>query len=120
MVFTALLVTLMGEGLKSVYLGARIPEYHLHKNISVEEYVFKTDDSGEPLDKQLRFYSREGFEIVEIIPNNMEDPESLNFGVLIKWDNPLYKAMKYIPFLRQMVQAIAKTLFIRVPPMKSG
>ena len=44
----------------------------------------------------------DGFEIVEIIPEYMEDPESLNYGVLIKWSNPLYKVTMALPFLKKL------------------
>ncbi|MDA8240869.1 MAG: hypothetical protein M0Z67_10950 [Nitrospiraceae bacterium] len=57
----------------------------------------------------------DGFEIVEIIPEYMEDPESLNYGVLIKWSNPLYKVTMALPFLKPFIISAGKVLFFRIP-----
>jgi hypothetical protein len=110
--FTGLLVTILGEGLKSLYLGSRIPSYYKYKH---EDYVFGKRKSGKPLDPELYFYQKLGFEIIEIIPEYMEDPESLNCGVLIRWNNPLYKITKTFPFLKSVIKYVGERLFIRVP-----
>lgn len=114
-VLAAIFISVLGEGLKGVWLGARIPSYHKHKDMKVEDYVFGKRKSGKPLDPELYFYQKLGFEIVEIIPDYMEDPESLNYGVLIKWDNPLYKVTKIFPFLKPVIRFIGKKLFLRIP-----
>jgi len=110
-----LLLTILGEGLKSLFLGSRIPRYHKYKHIKVEDYVFGKRKSGKPLDPELYFYQKLGFEIVEIIPEYMEDPESMNYGVLIRWNNPLYKITKTFPFLKSVIKYVGKKIFIRVP-----
>jgi hypothetical protein len=112
-----LLVTILGEGLKSLFLGSRIPSYHKYKNMKVEDYVFGKRKSGKPLDPELYFYQKLGFEIVEIIPEYMEDPESLNYGVLIRWNNPLYRITKTFPFLKSVIKYVGKKLFIKVPEL---
>ena len=112
-----LLVTILGEGLKSLFLGSRIPRYHKYKHIKVEDYVFGKRKSGKPLDPELYFYQKLGFEIVEIIPEYMEDPESLNYGVLIRWNNPLYKVTKTLPFLKSIIKYVGKKLLIKVPEL---
>lgn len=111
------LVTILGEGLKSLYLGSRIPSYHKYKHMKVEDYVFGKRKSGKPLDPELYFYQKLGFEIVEIIPEYMEDPESLNYGVLIQWNNPLYRITKTFPFLKSIIKYVGKKLFIKVPEL---
>lgn len=72
-------------------IGSRIPRYHKWSDrMSVEEYVFsKRGKKGEHfLDPEIEFYSRCGFRIVRVLPDYFEDPDSLNFGVLMTWDNP--------------------------------
>ncbi len=115
--FTGLIITILGDGLKSLYLGSRIPSYHKHKNMKVEDYVFGKRKSGKPFDPELYFYQKLGFEIVEIIPEYMEDPESLNYGVLIRWNNPLYRITKTFPFLKSVIKYVGKKLFIGVPEL---
>lgn len=114
-VLANLFIAVIGKGLKALYLGSRIPSYHKHKNMKVEDYVYGTRKSGKPLDPELYFYMKDGFKIVEIIPEYMEDPASLNYGVLIKWDNPLHKVTKAFPFLKPVIRWIGKKLFLRLP-----
>ena len=52
---------------------------------------------------------------MEIIPEYMEDPESLNYGVIIKWDNPLYKVTKVFPFLKSLIKFLGEKIFLRLP-----
>src|SRR5208337_1366143 len=93
-VLTAILDGIIGEGLKGVYLGARIPAFHKHNHMKVEDYVLGKRQNGKPLDPELYFYIKNGFEIVDIIPEYMEDQKSLNYGVLIQWKNPFYQMTK--------------------------
>ncbi len=70
-------------------LGARIPDYHKYRDMSVEKYLATTierNGTKEPLDPEIRFYSRCGLEVVKAIPNYMEDdPQSLNWGAVMHW-----------------------------------
>lgn len=116
-VLSAIFDGVLGEGLKGVYLGARIPAYHKNSHLDVEDYVFGARKNGKPLDPELYFYVKNGFEIVEIIPEYMEDPESLNYGVLIRWKNPLYKLTKLFPFLKPIIKYVGAKLFLRVPKL---
>lgn len=109
-VFSALLVSLLGNGMKAVYLGARIPSYHKYHPMPVENYVFGTRRNGKPLDPELYFYLKQGFKIVEIIPEYMEDPDSLNYGVLIRWGNPIYKLTMTMSFLKPVMRIIGKLI----------
>ncbi len=115
MMLTLLIVTIIGENMKALYLGSRIPGYQKRKDLKIEEYVYGKRPNGKPLDPELNFYLKDGFEIVEIIPEYMDDPDSLNYGVLIKWDNPLYKVTKAIPFLKSVIRWIGKKLLLRIP-----
>ncbi len=115
LVLTAILISGIGKGIKSIYLGARIPSFHKHSTMNVEEYVYGKKKNGKPLDPELYFYLKNGFEIVEIIPEYMDDPDSLNYGVLLRWNNPLYKITITFPFLKAIIRLVGKALFIRTP-----
>ncbi len=115
LVLATVLVGIIGEGLKAGYIGSRIPSYHKHRDIKVEDYVYGKRRNGKPLDPELYFYLKDGFEIEEIIPEYMDDPDSLNYGVLIRWDNPLYRVTKALPFLKPVIRWIGKKLFLRLP-----
>lgn len=80
--------------LKRGVLGGRIPDYHkyCHK-LTVDEYIkatVKTSSGVKALDPEIDFYSKAGLSIACIIPNYFKDPESLNYGVLLVWNNPFY------------------------------
>ncbi len=69
---------------KQILLGSRVPSYHRHSEIPINEYL------ENPRDPELRFYLRYGVEFIKVLPDYMPDPESLNFGVLIGRRNPFY------------------------------
>jgi hypothetical protein len=115
LVAAAMFVSIFSEGVKAIYLGSRIPGYNKHNPMPVEEYVYAKKNTGKPLDPELYFYLKNRFEIVAIIPDYMEDPESLNYGVLIRWDNPLYWITKALPFLKHIIRSSGKILFLRTP-----
>lgn len=83
--------------LKQGVLGGRIPNYYKFANkIKIEDYIkLKEGERNDiPPDPELLFYRKEywkvGLKIVKIIPNYFKDPESLNCGVLLVWENPFY------------------------------
>ena len=82
--------------------------------MEVEDYVFGKRKSGKPLDPELYFYLKNGFKIVEVIPGYMHDPESLDYGVLIRWDNPIYIITRMFP-LKWMIRFISSFLILRTP-----
>jgi hypothetical protein len=87
-------------------LGGRVPDYHKHQNIPIEEYIKKTiiiNGATRLLDTELSFYKKAGLEIVREIPNYIKDPDSLDYGVLLVWKNPFYKITKMFPFLRSVL-----------------
>jgi len=79
--------------LKQGVLGGRIPNYHKFADkIKVEDYIKtdKTTQNNIPPDPEILFYRQLGLKVVKIIPNYFDDPESLNYGVLLVWKNPFY------------------------------
>lgn len=97
--------------LKFGMLGGRIPDYHLHSDIPVGEYIKKTifiNNEKRLMDKELSFYKNAGLKIVKPIPNYMIDADSLNYGVLLIWKNPFYYVLKIFPFLKNKFIKIFK------------
>lgn len=85
-----LLISAIHANKKGVFLGSRVPRFHKWANkMSIEDYVF--GKNGKTRDPEIRLYQSEGFQVVRIIPGYMEDPESLDYGVLMFYPNPLYK-----------------------------
>jgi hypothetical protein len=87
-----------------VLLGSRIPSYHKNSDISPSLYI-KTCRGKRLLDPELSLYKKYGGEPVRLLPNYMPDPESLNYGVLIKWQNPFYNR----PFKKVIASFIDRT-----------
>lgn len=83
------------KNIKQLVLGCRIPDYHNHKELSVEEYIKLRRADFQFLDRELRFYARCGMTFTKGLPNYMSgadaDPDSLDYGVQTVWLNPLYK-----------------------------
>lgn len=81
------------KGLDFLVLGARISGYHQfhieHLAIDIEKYLkTKKEGTQDPIDPEIRFYTRNGLRILKIIPNYMEDdPESENYGAVMIWEN---------------------------------
>jgi hypothetical protein len=80
------------ENIKWCMLGGRLPGYHNYQSkMSAAEYLRATDANGLPLDPQVRFYtSQAGLVAVKVLPDYFEDPDSCDYGVLLRWHNPLY------------------------------
>ena len=115
LMLSLLICGVLGNGIKSLYLGSRIPSYHKHKDMKVEDYAFGKRQSGKSLDPELYFYLKNGFKIVEVIPEYMHDPESLNYGVLIRWDNPGYSIAQMFPFLKWLIRLISASVLLQIP-----
>lgn len=99
--------------LKQGLLGGRIPgfakyfkQYCQKKNLSsvsdnevigykerdkiAEEYLWVTTSHSRALDSEIGFYKKLGFKMIKLLPGYIEDPQSLNYGVLFLWPNPFY------------------------------
>lgn len=74
--------------LKRILLGSRIPGYS-YSSKPVEEYIFSERSSGKLLDPELAFYQKYGVKPIKALPNYMKDSESLDYGVLVTWENPI-------------------------------
>lgn len=95
----------IARNLRQCVLGGRIPRFARYvekklardpENISKKEmdqiawkYIHQQSHSRS-LDPEVNFYKKVGLEVVDILPNYMEDPRSLNYGVLLRWKNPFF------------------------------
>lgn len=74
--------------LKYLILGARIPGYHKHSHLKIDDYLKLKNEKGERLDPEIRFYERCGLRFIKAVPNYMgKDAESLNYGGIMIWEN---------------------------------
>jgi hypothetical protein len=76
---------LMHDSVKEVIANARIPSYHKHPEMSVDEYCGFRRDDGKLFDPVLRFHERMGAQILKPVPYSMEDQESLNAGCWVMY-----------------------------------
>jgi GNAT superfamily N-acetyltransferase len=87
---------------------SRIPKYHKYKHeLTVEEYLNLKLDDGRVLDPEIRFYLREGYKVISIIPDYIEDEESCNYGVAMLIKNPFYN---YPSFIRYPIGFLIKMI----------
>lgn len=78
-------------------LGGRLPLYHTKSELSVEEYGELKNEKGQIFDSELRLYRKMGLDIVKYQKKYFKDPESLDYGVILKWNNPFYRVTKVFP-----------------------
>lgn len=89
---------IIGQRLEAGLLGGRMPDYHKYAHLmSAETYLREKDHLGRPLDSQVRMYAGlPGMKVVCVIKDYFDDPDSLDYGVLLWWDN----RFKRFPFPR--------------------
>ena len=108
LITTALLMGAVLVNKKGCFLGSRMPSYHKKSHIPVEQYVFGKKLEGKTMDPEIRLYQGDGFRIINIIPDYIKDPDSLNYGALMFWENPFYKYTRYLPihWIKPMLKKI--------------
>jgi GNAT superfamily N-acetyltransferase len=76
-------------GIKTLFLGARTPGYDSycksHGDIPIEQYLELRNEKNEPVDPEIRFYSRRGLKVSKIVPNFEADADSRDFGAVMTW-----------------------------------
>ena len=79
------------KGLERLLGGARMPSYYQHAHkLTAEEYL-QSVIAGKLRDPVISFLLSCGRVPIKIIENYLEDQESLNYGVLMEWQNPFKK-----------------------------
>jgi len=80
------------RGLKRLLTGGRIPGYaEVSGKMTPQEYVAEVI-RGKRKDPTLSFQLANGFVILDVVPEYLEDPESRGFATLLEWLNPEYAA----------------------------
>lgn len=119
--FTHAMAYALGQGLRCAAWGGRLPglaEFNRKRLAAGQgplpgrDYAALRDPRGRPVDDELRFYLSQPFvRQLAILPDYFPDPDSEDYGVLLWWDNPLFRFhlgwLYRIPFLGT---AIARTL----------
>lgn len=74
--------------LKRYVAGCRIPGFQQHAaEMSVDAYIREVE-AGRLHDSVLSFMLKQGLHVLQILPDYIEDEESLDYGVLVAWQNP--------------------------------
>jgi len=78
--------------LEGAALGARLARYYRFAgSMTADEYARAVTGRGRPIDPELSLYCRYGLKLVMVLPEYIDDAESLNNGVLMFWRNPLHR-----------------------------
>ena len=64
-------------GAQRFLVGSRVPEYHLHQKMTIDDYVSSFTDP------HLQFYASCGLKVIRPLPEYFSDLESLDYGVLM-------------------------------------
>jgi len=74
--------------LEGFILGSRVPRFYRYSTqMKIDDYILAKKRSRF-LDPEIEFYSKCGLKIISTLPNYFDDPQSLNFGILMGWANP--------------------------------
>jgi predicted amidohydrolase/GNAT superfamily N-acetyltransferase len=80
------------RGLKRLLTGGRIPGYaEVAGRLTPAEYVAEVV-AGKRKDPTLSFQIANGFVVLDVVPEYLEDQESRGFATLLEWLNPEYAA----------------------------
>ncbi len=96
--FAAAADIVVATNARGLLWGSRMPGYSRFlarshsRQLSPDEYLNRYSN-GRYGDPQVQMYAEEfpGTKVVTIVPNYYPDPESLNYGVLMRWLNPDYR-----------------------------
>ena len=76
--------------LKGMIAGSMIMNYaQVADQISAEDYMREVVE-GKRFDNNLTKQLKKGFRAINVIPEYIEDPRTLNYAVAILWENPAY------------------------------
>jgi len=96
-------------GLKQGVFGSRVPRYHRYASkMPVEKYIKAKTRTGRLIDPELGIYQSVGLRPIRIIPDYIKDPESLNYGILVVWENPFLDITELFPFWAQLASSSFK------------
>ena len=95
-------------GVDRLIWGGRMPRYHRHAaNMSALEYASSKTRRGRYIDPEIELYSKvPGVQMVGVVPEYYKDWESVNYGVMFAWRNPVGRYPFLRPFRRQIVRGL--------------
>ncbi len=98
-------------GVEVGYWGSRLPRYHRYADeMSAATYATTKTRRGRYLDPEIQIYSKiPGVRLVGVVPNYFKDPDSLDWGAVFEWQNPVRRYR----ILRPLARPIAALLFRR-------
>lgn len=101
----------MRTGAEGLYWGSRLPRYHRHAgDMSAETYARTTNARGRYIDPEIELYSRiPEVEILGVVPDYFKDWESLDYGCILRWPNPIHR----YPFLRPFSAPLLDQIYRR-------
>ena len=108
LMFMAGLELTIREGTERLVWGGRMPRYHRHASkMSAAEYAARKTSRGRYMDPEIELYSKvPGVQIAGVVPEYFKDWESMNYGVMFNWNNPVVRFPFLRPFRRQIVAAL--------------
>lgn len=90
------------------YIGSRVPSYHrVQKRYPIENWVL--GEKGKSHDAEVRYHQKAGFRILRIVPEYFQDPESLDYGVLMYAPNH-FRNLPFSPFWRFLILKVGFTI----------
>jgi hypothetical protein len=123
MLFGSMLAEFIKEGMNIAYFESRVPGFRtwvkkycrengekledlnsFQLNQLAQEYFVlrRVKENGEtvPYDRLLALYQSNGCKFLGIYPNAYQDEQSLNYGVLCVYENPIPRNIRKSPILR--------------------
>lgn len=74
--------------------GGRMPGYHLKKDEMTADQYAEAVITGELQDPVISFLLRCGRTPVQVVPDYLEDEQSMNYGLLMEWKNPFLTSLE--------------------------
>lgn len=98
--------------LRGMVAGGALKDYHRYaRRMPVDTYV-RAVVRGEIFDTNLTKQIHMGFKVIAIVPNYVDDPDTLGYAALITWENPNYHPE------RRPQRVVVKRTTIRLRPGK--
>ncbi|MFV0523440.1 MAG: hypothetical protein ACK5RL_02960 [Acidimicrobiales bacterium] len=101
MVLKGLMALTMDFDVATFNWGGRMPRYHKYADtMTAEDYVAARRPNGRRLDPEIEFYATiPCTDVLGPIPDYFEDPNSLDHGVALRWNNPVHGVAELHPFV---------------------
>lgn len=111
LLFAGVIESAIRHGVDVGYWGSRLPRYHRYAaEMTAADYARTTSRRGRYLDPEIQIYSRiPGVELIGVVPDYFKDPDSLDYGAVFEWRNPVRR----YPFLRPLARPVVAAVYRR-------